>query len=181
MDVLSTTMKGRAAPAIVGLCCAAALAACGSSAKPRPAAGSTSGPSLVDFAVCMRAHGLTNFPDPSSGPGGGVSLVPAGIDTSAPAFKRAISACNRLLPGLGSHRGPSAQAISQLLQFSRCMRSHGVTGFPDPTTRPPLSPAGYSLVVRRGGAYLAVPAAISTSSPGYKRARSACRFGPLFS
>jgi hypothetical protein len=61
------------------------------------------------------------------------------------------------------------------------MRSHGVTGFPDPRPTPPLSHDGYSLVVRWGGVFLAVPATISSRSPAYRSAASACRFGPIFS
>jgi len=127
----------------------------------------------------------------SAARGGGVSIVPAGIDTSSPAFKTAWSACSTLLPGLGAHQGASAQATEQLLKLSECMRSHGVTGFPDPTSAPPAgfpgpaagAPAGhsYSAVIRRGGAYLAIPDTINTASPSYRQAAAACRFGPTFS
>jgi hypothetical protein len=180
MGGLSSIGARRAAAALTVVCCCVPVAACGSSEKPRPGAGAQA-PSVVGFAVCMRSHGVPNFPDASSGPGGGVSIVPAQIDTSSPAFERAISVCKRLLPGLNAHQPASAKALRQLLQFSECMRSHGVTGFPDPTSTPPVSHNGYSMMLRRGGAYLAVPATISPSSPGYQRARAACRFGPVFS
>ncbi len=50
--------------------------------------------SLLKHAECMRAHGVPNYPDPnipSHGPFN--SGPPPGIDTAAPAFTRAASAC----------------------------------------------------------------------------------------
>jgi hypothetical protein len=52
-----------------------------------------------------------------------------------------------------------------------------VTGFPDPTTSPPSSPSGYSLVIGRGGVFIAVPETINAGSPVYTHAAAACRFG----
>jgi len=57
-------------------------------------------------------------------------------------------------------------------RFSEYMRAHRVTGFPDPTPSPPASFTGYSMVIRRGGAYLAVPQTINPTSPVYKQATS---------
>jgi hypothetical protein len=167
----------------VAIMCAVAIAACGSVGKLSSAATTSGGQSasLVSFAVCMRSHGVSSFPDSSAGPGGGVSVVPAGINQSAPAFKTAFSICSRLLPALGRHQQPTAQATAQMLKFSQCMRAHGVTGFPDPTETPPADFGDYSSVVRRGGVYLAVPSTINAASPAYKHAAAACRFGPVFS
>lgn len=68
-----------------------------------------------------------------------------------------------------------------MLKFSECMRTHGVSGFPDPTSTPPSDLGNYKLTVRRGGTYLAIPYTINTASPTYKQAAAACRFGPTFS
>jgi hypothetical protein len=171
---------------LAGICCALAITACGGSSE-RPHSGGGQSGSLVSFGVCMRSHGVPNLPDPgSSGGGGGVSIVPTGINMSAPAFKAAWSACGRLLE-LGAHHGSSAQAAEQMLKFSECMRSHDVRGFPDPTATPPAGfsdptagpPAGnsgYSAVIRRGGVYLAIPNTINRASPSYRQAAAACRF-----
>ena len=106
----------------------------------------------------MRSHGLPNFPDSlSSAPGGAVSLTPAGVNTSSPAFKTASLASDKCLPSIGRHHQASAQALAQMCRFSKCMRAHGVTRFPDPTPTPPASLGAYSMVVRSGGAYLTVP------------------------
>ncbi len=43
------------------------------------------------FARCMRAHGVPNFPDPSSS--GAQAGPPAGIDPQSPAFQTAARVC----------------------------------------------------------------------------------------
>jgi hypothetical protein len=43
------------------------------------------------FAHCMRAHGVQNFPDPSSSSGQGA--LPAGINPQSPAFRTAAREC----------------------------------------------------------------------------------------
>ena len=71
---------------------------------------------LVLLAACMRAHGLTSFPDPTNsppssppangfafgGPGGFLSIP--GSLIQSPAFKGAAQACG--LPGFGNGSGP---------------------------------------------------------------------------
>lgn len=62
--------------------------------------------------------------------------------------------------GAGSNPG-QAQAQPEGLSFARCMRSHGVSSFPDPT------PNG-------GGLSLSAPG-VNSSSPAFKAAQTACR------
>jgi hypothetical protein len=45
---------------------------------------------IVQFAACVRAHGVPDFPDPSTT---GVFNVPVSIKTNAPAFTAAINKC----------------------------------------------------------------------------------------
>lgn len=133
------------------------------------------------FSKCMRAHGVSNFPDPNTtGRGIQLSVGPnSGVDPQAPAFKSAQTACKHLLPGGGPSSGPpSPQARAQLLRVSECMRAHGISGFPDPTTTPPSDPAGYSAVMGRNGVFLAIPDSIDTQSPAFEQAAAACNFGP---
>ena len=81
----------------------------------------------------MRSHGVPNYPDPNSR---GVlvkeSLQQLGVSSSR--FQSASSECNHLLPNGGSGLNPAEvqQARAQGLQFSECVRSHGVPNFPDP-------------------------------------------------
>lgn len=50
--------------------------------------------SLLHHAECMRAHGVPNYPDPHLPSRGPYEFgPPRGIDTSAPAFQHAASAC----------------------------------------------------------------------------------------
>lgn len=141
------------ASVVLSLLAAVSVAACGGSNGPSPAPSGAVGLSpktaIADaykFSVCMRNHGVENFPDPQVSSSGGhqsinISLSP-GV-TDSPAFKSARTACGRLVPGLGS--GPSAaqqQAqMEDLVAFAQCMRKHGFSRFPDPNARGQLSPA----------------------------------------
>jgi hypothetical protein len=157
---------------VVAAGCALAIAACGSSGKTDKSARSNA---LLAFSECMRSHGVTNFPDPSSG--GGIQLSSSsGINPFSPSFKSARARCRKLLPGGGPPAHPSAQAKAQTLKVSECMRQHGISGFPDPTLSPPSSPAGYSALMDRGGVILAIPDTINTQSPAFKQAATACEF-----
>jgi len=118
----------------------------------------------------MRSHGVPSFPDPNST---NFALIPAGFDPTAPAFKTAASTCDHLVPQLHPPQQASEHASEQLLKFSTCVRSHGLAAFPDPTPTRPANRSGASAMIRRGGAYLAIPARL-ISSPAYKQATSAC-------
>jgi hypothetical protein len=161
-------MPLRVVPA-AGLGTLALLAAsCGGSSKappvasvgttastPRPAAA----PSIALYASCMRAHGVSNFPDSAiSVSDGRVEMdVPRSIKTEAQ-FAAASKACQRDLPGGG---GPAKHAdVRQELAFASCMRSHGIKDFPDP-----LPGGGFDL-----------PG--DTSSPRFEAAENACQAPP---
>ncbi len=50
--------------------------------------------SMLHHAECMRAHGVANYPDPNIPSHGPYDFgPPPGINTDAPAFQRAASAC----------------------------------------------------------------------------------------
>jgi hypothetical protein len=83
------------------------------------------------YSRCMRSHGVPDFPDPQHNASGtGIS----GVDTSSPQYQSASSACRHLLPNGGAATSQQANQgqLNTLLNFSRCMRSHGVPSFPDP-------------------------------------------------
>jgi hypothetical protein len=158
---------------------AAAIAACGGTASDSNISGSSSPSSnntaFFKFSQCMRTNGVTNFPDSN---GHGIQLSKSsGINPFSPAFKAAQSKCKHLLPGGGPPSGPpSAQDKLASLRISECMRRHGISDFPDPTTTLPSNPNGYSEVADRGGVVLAIPNTIDTASPAYQQAASACGF-----
>jgi hypothetical protein len=95
---------------------------------------------MVAFSQCMRSHGVANFPDPQHFVGGNVKLT---IHNLAPS-PAAMDACSHLLPTTGGSQETAHQRQTQLadgLSFARCMRSHGVTNFPDPTAQGELTVA----------------------------------------
>ncbi|MEV4254560.1 hypothetical protein AB0J52_15530 [Spirillospora sp. NPDC049652] len=84
---------------------------------------------LLKYAKCMRSHGVSKFPDPVLGKGLQVNGNDVASDTAV--YKSADGACKSLMPGGGAgDNGPKDRAAA--LQYSKCMRGHGVTKFPDP-------------------------------------------------
>ena len=119
----------------------------------------------------MRAHGVSNFPDPTSN-GGGVQL-PQGSATSSPTLQSAMKACARDQPSFGG-RGQATEAQKQqMLHMSQCMRAHGLKTFPDPVSTPPSPSGGFGIAFGRPGAFIAIPRSL-IESPEFNRAASAC-------
>ena len=88
----------------------------------------------VKFAECMRANGVSDFPDPNASgefPSYGVSVSPA-------VWRKAGAACKTLQPpGTLSAKLTPAQE-SAALKFAQCIRENGVPDFPDPVNGQPL-------------------------------------------
>jgi hypothetical protein len=148
--------------AVLGLGLALALAACGgspdgdrvASLSDGGATGTTKGTgnaaakdpqqAALDFAKCMREHGI-DMPDPQvdeqgrvrvrvGGRGGGVRPDPKKLD-------EAQKACGGLMGGGGDGPGQiDPEERDAMVAFARCMREHGID-MPDPT--------GDGLVMRR--------------------------------
>jgi hypothetical protein len=126
----------------------ALISACGSSAPAETATGNsgqnniaaTNAQKAVRFAECMRNKGVSKFPDPNTSGRLTIDAVANGssLDTSSPAFKRAISACKRLEPAgfTGGKRSSEQQQAG--LKFAQCIRANGVKDFPDPLPNGPL-------------------------------------------
>lgn len=153
--------------------CCVALGACGSTGQPSGtgtgAANASPGqPSRdLEFSDCMRAHGVSNFPDPTAN---GLQIGP-GIDTKSPTFKSAQQACRQFLPNNGVPPATSSKDRAAALAFARCMRSHGVPGFPDPAFTSPRN-AAHVLVLR--GMVFAIGQTIDPKSPAFRHAASTC-------
>ncbi|MEV4677698.1 MULTISPECIES: hypothetical protein [Actinomadura] len=88
---------------------------------------------MREFAQCMRENGV-DMPDPKNGrveirssakPGGG------GPDTNGK-VEAAQKKCAHLMPNGGKPKKPDPEQLAKMRAFSKCMRDHGVTGFPDP-------------------------------------------------
>jgi hypothetical protein len=118
------------------------VAACGSSSPGTKSAavggssGRGSGKSqqyldAVKFSHCMRAHGVSQFPDPHN-PGGWSSAAIGALNTSSPAFESATRTCDSLLPNEGQPTSADfEQTVVDGVKIAKCMRAHGVD-MPDP-------------------------------------------------
>ncbi len=91
---------------------------------------------MVAYAQCMRTHGVPNFPDPtSSGGSSKEAAIRAFKALSNSQVEAAQTACEHLQPNGGQpSQAQIAQHLSDLLAFASCMRTHGITNFPDPTS-----------------------------------------------
>jgi hypothetical protein len=129
------TSKTHRCSRLIGLAtlsCALALAACGSSSKSTGATSSSYSQALK-YTVCLRSHGVSNFPDP--GPEGGIAPITpgSGINPQSPAFQSAAQACAKLNPVSSITPRPyTASQKRAALENGQCMRQHGVSGYPDP-------------------------------------------------
>lgn len=100
--------------------------------------------SAFRYSRCMRTHGVANFPDPrvSASPGHS-SVGIAAVGHASPRFDAAQKACQGIMPNPQSSGQQQQQDLAHkhaLLAFARCLRGHGVPGFPDPTTQGDLTP-----------------------------------------
>ncbi|HEY3775709.1 MAG TPA: hypothetical protein VGL69_22085 [Solirubrobacteraceae bacterium] len=153
---------------------ALSLAGCGVSGGGTGAAGGTTTTGgdnkLIAMSRCMRAHGMSNFPDPTNSSGGGVGLsvtmtpgssavTVGGVTFSGPAFTAAEKACH--FGAYGSKPKLTEAQQQGMLKSAECMRRHGVPGFPDPIFGP------------HGG--VKTPSSkINHDSPAFEAAAKAC-------
>jgi hypothetical protein len=146
------------------------VAGCGGSNRAGIAgsAASASGPAtyaqMAAYSQCMQSHGAPAFPDPSKGLGGGYGYLmnpQTSNQLTGPGYNAARKACQKLKPRSGGLTPAERQtAINALLKFARCMRTHGLPDFPDPTTN------GH-------GIEMSIPG--DPNSPQFQSALKACR------
>jgi hypothetical protein len=166
--------------------------AAGSQGASPPAASNSSGPSAgaapsgshaqgvfaipggneadaLKFSECVRSHGVPSFPDPNAS--GAIQV--SGLNPTSTAFQDATKSCRHLLPNGGVPTpAEQAQALAQALKMSQCMRSHGITDFPDPQS------------VAGGGIRISLHSTpgsdLNPNSPLFQAAQKACQaFSPL--
>jgi hypothetical protein len=119
----------------------------------------------------MRAHGVSNFPDPSATGG-----FPRGsvAGSGSPAFQTAQKSCIPILKAGGSGHAPSLAQREAMLTFARCMRAHRVPTFPDPVT-PGQVPKNVNVLV--DGGLLFPVGSLDVGSPAFRQASAACGLG----
>lgn len=127
----------------------------------------------------MRSHGVTSFPDPSSG--GGISYDGS---TSSPAFESAQTACASLEPRkIVPTSGPvttreAARDHDKLLRWANCMRTHGYPDLPDPKIGTLQPTPGYGTVLGSGAAYVQIPDAYDAHSGAFLSTATRCGINP---
>ncbi len=155
----------RVIPAAAALTGVALLAAgCGGSSTSTTSSAAGQPPAnfvtqAYKYSACMRNHGVSNFPDPRVSTSNGSTQIAQVVQAqNTPQFKAAMTACRSILPQ-PSKSDLAAQAKQQqahkqdLLAFARCLRDHGITGFPDPNTQGELTLA----MVQAAGVDLTAP------------------------
>jgi hypothetical protein len=126
---------------------------------------------MLDFARCMREHGV-DMPDPQFDGEGGATFTAGVASGDSPIDKtkmdEAQKACQSYMDKVRASMPPPDPAKieeqkQQLLEFAQCMRDHGVD-FPDPT----FDDSSGGLQVQMGGP------GMDPDSPGFKAASDAC-------
>ena len=130
-----------------------------------PGLGSASPPErllgdLVNFSACMRSHGVPQFPDVSASSGVVKLVLPVSI-ANTPQFKAAQRACRALAPPKLAPPVITPQDLADFLKAALCLRSHGITGFPDP-------------VFSTGQVRFPLPPGMDANSTPFRRAREIC-------
>jgi hypothetical protein len=161
-------------------CCAAACGG-GSGTDPSASQGGSNADKAVAYADCMRAHGVTNYPDPGT--------TVTGLNMSSATFQSARAKCAKLSPMPAVKTHATEQQISQALESATCMRDHGFPNFPDPivTSTPPTPPPGPpsagsgtgGTTSYGNGILFKIPSSIDVSSPAFQAAAKACN-SPLY-
>ncbi len=119
----------------------------------------------MKYSVCMRSHGVSEFPDPTVGSNGLPSFGPTeNVQGGAPVYNAAHRACKKDLPsGVLLHTSAEkATANAAALKYAVCMRSNGVPNFPDPN--------GQGLIQINNATGVLEP-----SSPAFQKAQMACK------
>jgi len=176
-------------PATGLLLAAALLAGCGGSnnhngSSTNASSSGSNASSALKFAQCMRANGVPSFPDqPSNGGPLGIQGGPNGTATingvTVPqaTLQAAMHKCQSVVP----HGPPLSSAqIAQIrqgaLRMAQCMRSHGVTNFPDPQVS--AAPGGHGIGIRIGvaqnGSGSSAQKQNLTQSPAFESAQKIC-------
>jgi hypothetical protein len=157
-------------PAAAIIAMALLAAACGSGSPSSAgfggapgAGGSANSPSAVAYSHCMRTNGVPSFQDPSSN-GQVPKADPQQLGVSSSQLQAAQRACQHLYPSNGGALSASLrqceatgdcpqamvqQVLNGMRRLARCVRSHGVPNWPDPTVDSEGRP-GFNLLHAQG-------------------------------
>jgi hypothetical protein len=137
-DVLMVMKRTVAIAAMLGI--AVLAAGCGGLNDSGSAGSGSTKAQFLAYSRCMRSHGVSDFPDPTTPGGGGVAFSINGgpgsdLNPTNPTYKSANEACRPLLSVGVQAATPPRPKIAEEVRWARCMRSHGVPSFPDPNNQ----------------------------------------------
>lgn len=122
----------------------------------------------LQFSQCMRAHGVSDYPDPR-GPDNpppaptkiGMTYLGDSFNPNTPTYQAAERVCEKYAVGLATKIAPgvAAKLAAEQLSYAKCMQSHGVPGFPDPNAA--------------GG--FTIPNSVDQNSSFFEAAERACK------
>lgn len=121
----------------------------------------------VKYSVCMRSHGLSDYPDPTLGSNGlpNWDLAGRGLsvqDPQSPQFQAAQPFCKHDIQIAPDTPAATVAANAKALKYAVCMRSHGEPDFPDPN--------GQGLIQITSATGI-----LATNAPQYGKAQQACQ------
>lgn len=109
------------------------VAQLGTSTTHSSSASSSTYEQALAFARCVRAHGVPLWPHPEGdGAFDKSELTPSQLGVGSSQIAAAERACKSLLPTYSAT--PQPHVLAKAVRFSRCMRAHGATKFPDPAS-----------------------------------------------
>ena len=142
-NALRRTLRTQAALAVIAMI-AVVGAGCGGTstggstdATPTTATASstlTARDKAVKFTECMRANGVSDFPDPNASG----EYPNFGISVTGTQWNSAVRACKALQPPGSLSAKLTPKQFSTAIRFAQCVRAHGVPDFPDPVNGQPL-------------------------------------------
>jgi hypothetical protein len=110
--------------------------------------------------MCMQSHGEPEYPEPEGNSEATINTLDK-LDPNSPKFQTAAKGRRRYLPPGGSSTlAERAEVQTEALKFAKCMQTHGMPSWPDPS---------------RSGGYMVAPAGAAAESPTYLKAAKICR------
>jgi hypothetical protein len=152
--------------ALLAAACSGRSDSSGTAASPRASATGD-----LAYSQCMRTHGISDFPDPDSNGGIGISAS-SGINVNSSQYLAASKACQSKLGG----RQSQAQQIADYpaeLRYAHCMQARGVD-VPDPQAPGPGGPNTQSNS-SPGSSGASDGNGVNPNSPQYIAASKACQ------
>jgi len=129
---------------LIGATTIGVLSACGS--QPAQARAETPAQIWHELVACARSHGMPNLPDPTIDSQGGAQFPPS-VPAPPQSVRQACQSIYDRLPASVRNDSAAAPNIAMETRFAQCMRTHGLSDFPDPN-----ADGSYSLTRPQAGA-----------------------------